>query len=428
MRHLGYTRNMSKREKTDMFKKKGFRSCAIAFLLLNYYFYFLFSVPYVVNQLNSYNMKYGLAAVSMILFLWLIAKILLKLRVTTPLFLIVGLYFVVFYNVFYSFCKYGIHSAAMIGRAAYPFLICVLFFPMHELLRKEAYGKLAVRYLTVFNIIADILLLIQSVLYYRYQLVFMHIPAYEMKGEIGIRDGNIRITFLDTMILFSLFVSMDRIGNRTETRLHRWNVLLSLGAIYFVSQTRSEILICFVCLVICYMKRNHKINLKNILMMICVCLILFLCISYIGKYVIEKFASVSEISITTRFDELEYYLKLFARNPLGGYGMIDPQRNDPETYKTLVHGASMRFSITDIGIVGQTARSGVLILIWYLCYIKYIFHRKYFQIHTCMSVFILLSSVNLVILDTSRIIMIPLIFSLYEIDHTKNTRKIRGRA
>lgn len=87
MRHLGYTRNMSKREKTDMFKKKGFRSCAMAFLLLNYYFYFLFSVPYVVNQLNSYNMKYGLAAVSMVLFLWLIAKSLLKLRVTTPLFL-----------------------------------------------------------------------------------------------------------------------------------------------------------------------------------------------------------------------------------------------------------------------------------------------------------------------------------------------------
>ena len=396
------------------------------FLLLNYYFYFLFSMPYVVNQLNSYKMKYGLAVVSMILFLWVIAKNLLRLRITPPFFLVIGLYSVIFYNVFYSFFKYGIRSAAMIGRAAYPFLICVLYFPMYELLRKEAYGKAAVRCLSVFNIIADILLLLQSILYRRYQLVFMHIPAYEMKGELGIRDGNIRITFLDTMILFSLFVSMDKIGNRTETKLHVWNVLLSLGAIYFVSQTRSEILICLVCMVICFMKRNRKMNLRNICKMICAFFILLFCISSIGRYVIEKFSSVPETSITTRFDELEYYIELFVQNPLCGYGMIDPQQSDPAAYKTLVHGPSMRFSITDIGIVGQAARSGVLLLIWYFCYIKYIFHRKYFQIHTCMSVFILLSSINLIILDTSRIIMIPFIFSLYETDHTKNTKRIRG--
>lgn len=102
--------------------------------------------------------------------------------------------------------------------------------------------------------------------------------------------------------------------------------------------------------------------------------------------------------------------------------MIDPQQGDNEAYMALVHGPSLRFSITDIGIIGQMARSGVPISIWYLFLIKYIFSKKHFKIHTCMSIFILLSSINLVILDASRIIMIPFIFSLYEADNIKSTK------
>lgn len=395
--------------------KKSLKLVIVIFLIINYYCYFLLPMPALVNQLNSYKMKYGIAAVSVISFIWFMVKKLLKLKLSRPLCLIIALYLIVAYNVIFSLVKYGIHAG--IGRGAYPFLICLLFFPVQELLRTDSYLQKAVQYLSIINVAACVLLIMQSILYSEYQIVFMHIPSYEMQGKIELRNGSIRITFLDTMLLFSLFLSMDQIGNRTETSMDIWNVIFSLCAVYFVSQTRSEILICFVCLAVCVIKRNSKMKLKNIFIFIGLFVGIFVFASYVGKYVMEKFTSVSAVSISTRFDELEYYLALFHKNPLSGYGMIDPQQGDIESYKKIVHGPLMKFSITDIGIIGQISRSGVFMLIWYLYFIQYIFRKEHLKIHTCMSIFILLSSINLVILDAARIITLPLVFALYEMDN-----------
>jgi len=147
--------------------------------------------------------------------------------------------------------------------------------------------------------------------------------------------------------------------------------------------------------------------------------ILLTSVSYVGGYVVQKFSSVPATSINTRFDELSYYLGLFKKNFLFGYGMINPQYGDSEECKKLVHGVLMKFSITDIGIVGQMARSGVLILVWYLCFIKYVLSKKHLKRHICMSVYILLSSINLVVLDTERMIIVPFVLTLYEMDNIK---------
>lgn len=404
-------------------KKKGLRISIILFILLNYYFYFLFPMPPIINQLNSYKMKYGLALFSIIVFFCFLLNNLFILQVTEELLLIIGLIIIVFGNILYSVYRYGINSFFMIGRASYPFLICLLFFPMFELLTKKGYEKTAIHDLTILNCIACVLLLLQSILFFYKQLVFMHIPAYEMKGEVSIRDGNIRITYLDTMLLFSFFLSLDKFGNHSENKYDILNIFLSFAAIYSVSQTRSEILICFVGIIICVFKRYGKFSLKNVIIFGSLFLILSFIISYVGSYVIEKFSSVSEISINTRFDELEYYFTLFKKNPFLGYGMIDPQRDENEVYKKIVYGDLLRYSITDIGIVGQMARSGVPILVWYLFFMRYLFSKKHFRIHTCMSVFILLSSINIIVFDACRIIMIPFIFSLYEADNFYWKRK-----
>lgn len=400
--------------------ESGLRIIIIGFFLLNYYCFFLFPISPIVHQLNSYKMKYGLAVVSLFSFLWFIIKKDFKLQLNRPLYLIIGLYLIVLYNIIFSLSKYGIHSG--IARAAYPFLLCLLFFPIWELHKRYDYMRKALKYLTIINIVACVLLLMQSILYASSQIVFMHIYEYEINGKVTIRNGNIRITFLDTMLLFSLILSMDEIGNRTETKLDIWNVILSLCTVYFVSQTRSAILIEFACLLICVIKRNRKKSLKNILVLVGLFFAILAGISYVESYIEAKYIIGSDIGISTRLHEIEYYSALFKNSPISGYGMIDPQQGDIESCIEIVHGPSMRFSITDIGIIGQISRSGVLILIWYLWFVKYLFRKEHLKRHTCMSVFILLTSITLIILDAARIITMPLIFALYETDLIENTR------
>lgn len=393
------------------------------FILFNYFFIFLLAFPVKISHLNCYKGKYILFVISIIYYVIYLCRNKFIINWDKPSKIVYLLVIIASINAFISIVKYDSISVSCVFRALYPFFICFLFFPLNDVFKDAIKKELFIKILTIINIIAIIIILFQAYLYNNYHILFISVYEFTQAEEVAIRGGNFRLTYLDTMILLSFVISLGYMV-RGRCIKHFFNVFLSFIYIYCVSQTRSEIVICFILIIIAI---QQKYNLKGQftrglkLLFILVLISIFLILNIEG--IKSKFYSVSFTSFSTRLEEINYYINLLKNNIICGVGLFDPLKG--ENYYEILHGINGKYTITDIGILGQSARLGIQIICWYVYFIKYLFTNvKKDKRNLFLALYVLMTSVNLIVLDNQRIITIPIVIALVNTSRKENLKDV----
>lgn len=398
-------------------------------LLIEYRFFYLISFPDMIQKTMTYHNKVLVFLVSLGLFLCygVYKKNVLFSKYVYSYIILIAL------SALFSYLKYQPNlNEIVLPLVAY--LSIVLYFPMRRYLKNHT--PFFINLLTWLNIIANVVMVIQ-LFYYRLTFkVFLHIYEFYSVGRIFTRDGDIRITYLGTIISFSCIVSIGIIFLKksqykllkTDIKIHWLNILLSLIYFQFISQTRMYVIVILgTIFILMYVSVKSKNFIVNIIRQIMFFIVILLLVFYSGvldyfRMLIQPFIDGSYIydgSYYARLESLNYFSDVIKSNPLFGNGLLLP--NAKSSYYNIITGPMGYAFYTDVGILGLTAQFGIPMLIWYLLLIKYIF--KIYQINhnkiiLSLVIFICLSSATLIVTDPQRITF--LILSLSIIDGISN--------
>lgn len=170
-------------------------------LLIEYRFFYLISFPDMIQKTMTYHNKVLVFLVSLGLFLCygVYKKNVLFSKYVYSYIILIAL------SALFSYLKYQPNlNEIVLPLVAY--LSIVLYFPMRRYLKNHT--PFFINLLTWLNIIANVVMVIQ-LFYYRLTFkVFLHIYEFYSVGRIFTRDGDIRITYLGTIISFSCIVSI----------------------------------------------------------------------------------------------------------------------------------------------------------------------------------------------------------------------------
>ena len=159
------------------------------------------------------------------------------------------------------------------------------------------------------------------------------------------------------------------------------------------------------------LKKIEKFSIKKIL-------IILLCFSltFIFPFILEKYFDRSSGSVYARVYSIHYYLSEFAKRAVFGIGLL-PDDKTNATIRIALHGEKEYANTTDIGIIGylfQFGIVGILLLIWLTKYVikeirNCIYKDELYYIVVSCWIYIILSSSTLIVFDTQRIVMLPII-------------------
>ena len=155
-------------------------------------------------------------------------------------------------------------------------------------------------------------------------------------------------------------------------------------------------------------------------------IIAFLCSPYFRSFIMSFSTDLSNSlgkSTRIRLLELKYYISIFLNNPLLGFGNIPYNIGLNE----IVCGPDKMFWMEDVGFFGLIARFGLggflmygsLIIrqIYILYRIKQVDNSLY-SLLVGFFVFTILSSATVIILDTTRMLLFPIILATFEFLYT----------
>jgi len=174
--------------------------------------------------------------------------------------------------------------------------------------------------------------------------------------------------------------------------------------------------------------RNIK-NKKLILSIMTIIFILYIITSnLIGK--VFSFFDYSSGSVYARVEGIIYYLSFFKQSPINFMGFVNGANNFTNE---ILHGKQGYLYTTDICILGELTILGILGLIWYIALvikmIKLCYYKNengkyvYININTGVVAFILLSSLTLIVLNSQRIILLPIILSIVEYNYRSRVER-----
>ncbi len=248
----------------------------------------------------------------------------------------------------------------------------------------------------------------------------------------NLRFDSLRITDAAIFINIGLILSFSNFINSYNKLRYRLICLIATILSYFhvivIEKTRAIVGIITFCLIIMtifkYRKKIIKITISG-LVILSILLILSttsVFVNYVKSY------DENDISFVARQKSTVYYTSIIKENPFFALGFINPHLED--TSFTLLRGPEGVCYRDDVGIIGFGSTFGILGIGWYLAllvkFVKII--KENIKSHLInnylellgLFVFILLSSVTMIIMDPQRIIMLPVILAIYDYTHQIN--------
>lgn len=206
-------------------------------------------------------------------------------------------------------------------------------------------------------------------------------------------------------------------------------LLVNLFHIIYVGQTRMQIAIVLVVMVLSYLvvsKRSKKLKAAIIFFLICVLLLMGM--QTINEYMTEL---LGNNSVTYRLEGIYYYLGQIVKHPFFGMGFISSSNTK---LSTLLFGPLLRFFRTDVGLIGFVNCFGIVGGLWYLSYINYgsrlvikcksRLSIKMYEYVFSFAVFLILSSINLFPLDGYRMLYFSISMILLHLVEIKQSNII----
>jgi len=285
----------------------------------------------------------------------------------------------------------------------------------------------------VFSLILSSLFDIQYILYSK-NIIFLNIP-------LNVRFETLRInstTIIPNLGVIIAFTNLLNSRTKGFAKLICFaNVVIGFIYIVFVGKVRIALLIEIICLLVFVILKYRKklIKLTYVLLFLGVVVIIFSSSSIINQY--SSSVNSDDTSYTIRQDEISYYLKQANENPIMGIGIIVPTEGDETFY--ILRGIQGIYYANDVGIFGVLQTFGLCGLLWYLMLLvkmlSMIFKitrlRKFDEYLEFVPIFIyiLLTSVTLIILDDQRNFMLPIIMAMMEYMYVQSigTREIKAK-
>lgn len=251
------------------------------------------------------------------------------------------------------------------------------------------------------------------------------------------RNGSIRANMFslpNLMIIYNfyqLYSEKKLLNKRAVTAAVRF--LLGIFCLLFVQQTRGYTLAVFAALAVITLFLNENSNKKLRSAIIIALVVVYAASTGVVTDFFSTFNESSDMggSTTYRLLAIEYYWHKFLDNPIfGGVGFAAE-----EFYYGLVHSASGRCYIDDVGIFGSLAMYGLLIIVLYFIPLVRIiiitFHLRttnhnQFVLLLSIVAFMLLTTGSLIMINKERMFTLPLIMALAEYFETQRVQKLKS--
>lgn len=287
------------------------------------------------------------------------------------------------------------------------------------------------------NGLFELLLLLEKVATVGYCLYFLNALAFQVTGNLMLpgqaflgdhEHANVRyfLVRLSTPLLFDISVIASFVfaiaGAKNQKRFHLISFILGLFVVVGISQSRAEmaavIAACFIALVIRY---GHT---HPVLAIISSLAVLSIAMFFAGLFdqIVGLFYQNGAVESSTliRGKSVDYYMSIFSRNPLYGFGFI----SGSDSYYLLEHGVSGQAWISDVGIFGQLAHWGIFFGLIYFGFIAravYITVGRWRAMPTSVKCLVLASLVYVALTSYSQIslsvtsgLVFPFLVAIFE--------------
>lgn len=394
-------------------------------LLIEYRFFFLIKIPDFIQKTMTYHNKLLIFIISIVFFIvyGLYKK---KLLFTYEIVVFLSLILI---SIFYSYEIYNPQLNEIIIPAV-SYLMIILYFPLRKVLVNNI--SLFIKLLSILNIMACLTLITQYTVFTFNRTVFLSIYEFYRSGEIAIRNGDIRITYLGTIISLSCIISIGVLINTSKKIevnrfMHVSNILLSLIYFQFISQTRMYVVSILATIIIqFYFVLSDKNNkwLKRILFLIG---LVFVSYSFgIVDFIIQLIAPIRDGSYIydgsyyARLDSIEFFSEVIKNHPFSGNGILDPNVGSPHYYQ--IHGLKGQSYYSDVGILGTVAQFGLPMFFWYVFLLYKIFiirKRTNDLLINSLFLFVIITSATLIVLDPQRMLFLIITLAIIDVMQAK---------
>lgn len=407
-------------------KKIGLITTIIILLcvLIEYHFFYMFSYSQLMSRL-LYDTRYALfAAIALLLLVWTIIVRKGSMRFYTG--------WAKKYSIaaFVSFCillayshkiypaQKMIDTLAIGGRYA-----CVLLvIPIMFLFIRDNGTKRFLTYLNRVVFFWYFLTVVQSIVYAKTGGFLFSFGDYYLSG-VNIRNFNIRVTqgtFGSIMLLYN--TSVVFFGEKKHKLFNIFMVALSVYHVVFIQQTRVMIIISAACLafVVLFYGKNVKQQIFRAVTVLATGIVLGTS-SAVSEFIATFTSTSLEYSGSTVAREyaITYFMGVFAKNPLMGYGWPADAG-----YSQVAHGLLGTAYTSDVGFIGLLVETGLFSLIFFiipiirmiyiLCKTKEMPLDAMRMFLMVLVIYLLTTSATVIITDGARCLALPVIMALYE--------------
>lgn len=394
------------------------------FVLIEYHFFYLFSYSQLMSRL-LYDTRYALIAViAFLLCGWTLLARKGSLAFYTgwakKYLFVACISFCILFAYSYSIypAQKIIDTLAIGGRYASVLLVVPIMF----LFVRDDGTKRFLTYLNVVVFLWYILTVVQSIVYARTGGFLFSFRDYYW-GGVNIRNSNIRVTqgtFGTIMFLYN--ASIMFFGKKKNKLFNIFMVVLGLYHVVLVQQTRVMIIISIACLafIVLFYGKNVKQQIFRAVSVLITGIILGTS-SVVSEFIATFTSTSSEYSGSTvaRKYAINYFMGIFAENPVMGYGWPSDAG-----YSHIAHGALGTAYTSDVGFIGLLAETGLFSLVFFVIpiirMIYVLFKTKEMPLDATriflmvLVVYLLTTSATVIITDGARCLALPVLMALYE--------------
>ncbi len=397
-------------------------------ILCEFGFFYLINFPAKFYSWNSSVTKYLIAMLTLVLFLFCYCCPkyiqLLKKRYcfTIGYLALIGGCLII--SSLYAWACYNVSIKDLV-LVCVPYILLILSFPLIIKFHNDKGIYIFFNICNLFFTIWIIISLLENVIYFSTQghILKNYLQHYFLRNNV------VRVLFIPICYLLLPYNFFEVYSfNEKSNIIAKFNLFVGSLSLLIIDGTRTYMIIIFLSFVAIFLtnKSRKKSNKKIMLTILFIVIIAFLCSPYFRSFIMSFSTDLSNSlgkSTRIRLLELKYYISIFLNNPLLGFGNIPYNIGLNE----IVCGPDKMFWMEDVGFFGLIARFGLggflmygsLIIrqIYILYRIKQVDNSLY-SLLVGFFVFTILSSATVIILDTTRMLLFPIILATFEFLYT----------
>lgn len=276
------------------------------------------------------------------------------------------------------------------------------------------------KYINLIAFFWYVLLIIQ---FFKWQNSHIIIFNDIISSNIRVRNYGIRIglgSIGNIAILYNGYMYNNEKRKKIKKLFYLLQIIMGISCMIFVQQTRAFTVIVLLCIVYQLLygieKRNKKFGIKLLLISIFLYLIFsgFLA-SFINGF---SYNSTEGIGTQIRIDAIEYYIDCFKKSPFLGNGFTNYKYYPNVQYGPLKKG--IHFYYSDVGIFGLLGETGLGSIIFYILPLlklisiakkAFLVDKVKYSFFISCVIYMILTSVSVIITDSFRIILYPVIIA-----------------